>query len=364
MGTACVLKEKVTKILTIIEQLDNENITPIDKDLLLQEVRNLYSEILLINTDLQSVGAETNDHKFDEPESMPERAVEDAPVEEQVISVSFDDKEFDYSDLLGIGAKVADDVKETIVEPESKTEEIQQPEEPVVEIVSTEEESVELEPAVEPVAEEIQHEEIVEEKTEVPVGEEIQQTEEVVENFVEPIVEEEHKVEEVVEEPKVDEVVEKEPKEEEVVEEEPVEEPFVEETRTEPKETAVEESTETEPSNPQPEPTRLTLGEQLGQSRQTSLNDRFASQNASDLSSRIGLKPISDIKSAISLGDRFIYIRELFDGNGTLFESTISNLNSMQTYEDAEKYITSQFNWDMETQSVTNFMNVVRRKFL
>lgn len=352
MVTACVLKEKVTKILAIIEQLDNENITPIDKDVLLQEVRNLYSDILLINTGLQSVETECQEDRHVEPENKPEPVVEEAPAEEeQVVSVSFDDKEFDYSDLLGIGAKVAEDVKETIVEPEPMAEEIQQTEEPVAEDVREEEAAAEVEPMEEPLVEETQQEEIVEEKIEEPVVEEIPQKEEIVEEVAEPVVEEVPQVEDVVEE-------------------KPVEEPFVEETKTEPVVTEVseehvaEEPAEPEMSNQQPEPTRMTLGEQLGQSRQTSLNDRFAAQNTSDLSSKIGLKPITEIKSAIGLGDRYRYIRELFDGNGTLFESTISDLNALTTYEEAEQYVTSKLGWDLESENVVSFMTIVRRKFL
>ena len=107
-----------------------------------------------------------------------------------------------------------------------------------------------------------------------------------------------------------------------------------------------------------------TIGEQLGQNK-TSLNDMLAGQKSTnDVSSRIGLKPISDIKAAIGIGDRFLYIRELFAGNNDTFEETIVYLNSLQSFEDAYNHLSSTFKWDETQQTVSSFLNVVKRRYL
>ena len=123
------------------------------------------------------------------------------------------------------------------------------------------------------------------------------------------------------------------------------------------------QNVELKPVEPEkPEPTHITLGEQLGQSRQSSLNDKFASNKP--LEGSLGLKPISDIKSAIPLGERFRFTRMLFSGNGPAFDSTVAALNGMSSIEAADNYIRTNFSWDMDSPVVADFMNIVRRRYL
>lgn len=104
------------------------------------------------------------------------------------------------------------------------------------------------------------------------------------------------------------------------------------------------------------------LGEHLGQNK-TSLNEALASQTSvQDLNARI--KPVSDIRSAMSLGDRFLFVRELFNGSTDLFDETIANLNSLNSFDEAQSYMKSHFQWDIADSNVENFMNIVRRRYV
>ena len=104
------------------------------------------------------------------------------------------------------------------------------------------------------------------------------------------------------------------------------------------------------------------IGEHLGQNK-TSLNEALASQTSvQDLNARI--KPVSDIRSAMSLGDRFLFVRELFNGSTDLFDETIANLNSLNSFDEAQSYMKSHFQWDIADSNVENFMNIVRRRYV
>lgn len=72
---------------------------------------------------------------------------------------------------------------------------------------------------------------------------------------------------------------------------------------------------------------------------------------------------IDDIKKAISLGDRFLFQRELFGGNGELMTKTISELNALKTLGDAENYIAKRFNWDKESNAYELFFNILKRRY-
>ena len=402
MATASDLKAKVTKISTIVEYLEDEQINQIEKDILLQAVRDLYTDILLTK-----VGDSTEEKPVVEEEKT---VVDETPVQEEkpteppVIAIPFDAGDFDFNDLLNVNNE-AEQVDEPVVEiPEEVVDE------PTPEVVE--------EPAEMEVQEEVAlSQESVEEEESKPENEYFAQSESVSSDFdeadavSEPLAEESDANQTAetfdstaMEEPVVEPVTEELPIETEEVAEieaeentEPVEEPIVEEHTEEIYETsvdaetvdevaaeepAIEEktvevapevvpepavaetpATPAEPIRQEPEPEKvITLGEQLGQSRQSSLNDRFASNKPAEGS--YGLKPISDIKSSIPLGERFLFTRTLFSGSGALFESTVAALNGMSSMEEAEGYVRANFNWDMESSTVTDFMNIVRRRYL
>lgn len=72
--------------------------------------------------------------------------------------------------------------------------------------------------------------------------------------------------------------------------------------------------------------------------------------------------PVDDIRHAISLGDRFLFQRELFAGNGELMQKTLNALNEQTSYNEAVHYI-SQFDWDKESSTYELFLNVLKRRF-
>lgn len=73
--------------------------------------------------------------------------------------------------------------------------------------------------------------------------------------------------------------------------------------------------------------------------------------------------PVTDLKQAISIGDRFLYQRELFGKNGELMQRTIADLNGLNTFDEALEYIDRHFNWDKEQPSYELFVNALHRRF-
>lgn len=73
---------------------------------------------------------------------------------------------------------------------------------------------------------------------------------------------------------------------------------------------------------------------------------------------------IEDIRQAISLGDRFLFQRELFGGNGELMTKTIAYLNNLSSFEDAQRYIAKKFTWEVDNPAVERFMQILNRRFV
>ena len=73
-------------------------------------------------------------------------------------------------------------------------------------------------------------------------------------------------------------------------------------------------------------------------------------------------KPVDDIRQAISLGDRFLYQRELFGQNAELMQRTLTELNELSSFDEAISYI-SKFNWDTESNTYQQFLVTLHRRF-
>ena len=74
-------------------------------------------------------------------------------------------------------------------------------------------------------------------------------------------------------------------------------------------------------------------------------------------------KAVDDIRKAISLGDRFLYQRELFGQNAELMQRTLTELNELGSYDEALAYVTSRFNWDTESSTYQQFLVTLHRRF-
>ncbi len=92
-------------------------------------------------------------------------------------------------------------------------------------------------------------------------------------------------------------------------------------------------------------------------------DDLAKKQPQNNLSTRMQSRPINDLAKAIGLNDKFLFIRELFNGDKEKYHEAIQIINEMPTYEEAENYIRERFDWDEEQAEVEKFMDLVRRKF-
>ena len=72
---------------------------------------------------------------------------------------------------------------------------------------------------------------------------------------------------------------------------------------------------------------------------------------------------VEDIRQAISLGDRFLFQRELFAGNGELMQKTLDEINGLGSLSEAMDYVRNNFDWDNESTAAQLFENVLKRRF-
>lgn len=73
--------------------------------------------------------------------------------------------------------------------------------------------------------------------------------------------------------------------------------------------------------------------------------------------------PVKNIRSAISLYDRALFINTLFREDYALYDKTVGDLNAASSLEEAEKYLMTYFpDWNYGSEVVYGFMMAVRKK--
>lgn len=97
-----------------------------------------------------------------------------------------------------------------------------------------------------------------------------------------------------------------------------------------------------------------------------SLNDRLR-QSTTELSDRLKESPIKDLRKAIGINDRFLFINELFRGDEAMYERSIKTINSFNIFAEAEYWISrelkTKLGWNTDHPAVDQFDNLVRRRF-
>lgn len=73
--------------------------------------------------------------------------------------------------------------------------------------------------------------------------------------------------------------------------------------------------------------------------------------------------PVKDVRGAIALMDRVLFINNLFGTDAMAFQEALNRINQMQTLDEAVEYLVAIHpEWDYNSQVVYSFMMAVRRK--
>ncbi len=114
--------------------------------------------------------------------------------------------------------------------------------------------------------------------------------------------------------------------------------------------------------SPKKEQSVVTLGESFT-NQPGSFNDTLSNQkNEEGLTEMLKSKPIKSLSEAIGLNDRFLFIREIFNGSSEAFNTAIARLDSAESINDAKAVIMSYTGDNQENEAVKQLIDLVKRK--
>ncbi len=98
----------------------------------------------------------------------------------------------------------------------------------------------------------------------------------------------------------------------------------------------------------------------------SSLNEKLK-QTKIDLGDTLTEVPIRDLRKAIGVNDRYLFINELFRGDEVAYERSIKTINGFSIYAEAEYWIQRELKvkngWDTSNEMVKQFNQLIKRRF-
>ncbi|MBR2026561.1 MAG: hypothetical protein IKA07_05445 [Alistipes sp.] len=99
------------------------------------------------------------------------------------------------------------------------------------------------------------------------------------------------------------------------------------------------------------------------------MGEQFASEQPSVADTIAPLKgvaesaPLESLRSAIGVADRFMLIRELFDGDAERYNAAIDALDAQPSFDDCLIYIAEHYSWRADREGTKFMMELLQRKF-
>jgi hypothetical protein len=393
----------ITKIKSLQETIDKQStVSLIDIDLQLDNIRTLYESYILLREDIM-VQKEKNKKKsnlsecgtlplFDDmeedinTEEEPQKEIDSPAIEEEIQQIETEDLE-----------------KEVIPEFLEIPEEIQEVEVPAIEV---DEPEVELEINIE--ENELLQEFVseIEEKNNEEKNNETDEIEEELEEDFEENLEEDETEEDIVSIPDMDielDVTTSATPSEQIISSTQEEElsaeksHFVAEIDIDSIEFAEDEDDEDDDSDEDEEEIQPSQSSHMGipsgrpvywgdevdieqpiAAKPTSIGDKFKNEKPSLNEIVSGFKPdssigmklqnesITDLMKSIDMNNKFLFVKELFKGNGSAFTEEINNLNNHSKLDGALRYldkIKEKYHWDEKSEAYYQLYHLILRKY-
>lgn len=112
------------------------------------------------------------------------------------------------------------------------------------------------------------------------------------------------------------------------------------------------------PATVAPAPTAETVAKEL--------NEKLK-ETTREVAHKLQDTPIKDLRKAIGINDRYLYINELFNGDEAMFERSVKTLNQFSILPEAEFWMQRELRiklaWKEDNTLVHQFVQLVRRRF-
>lgn len=99
------------------------------------------------------------------------------------------------------------------------------------------------------------------------------------------------------------------------------------------------------------------------------INQKISAQmgSANNITEQAGVQPVTNLKAAITLNDKLLYIKDLFNGYSLAYSEAIEILNRFNTFEEANRFLNKNYiaknNWEAKPETMDKFFALLKRRY-
>lgn len=98
----------------------------------------------------------------------------------------------------------------------------------------------------------------------------------------------------------------------------------------------------------------------------TTLAEKFMDNEENTVADKIKRNKINDLKNAIDINQKFLFVNELFGGDMNAYTDAIEHLNSLSKLDEALDYmaeLTNRYNWDLDNEAINHLIRFIERRY-
>lgn len=112
----------------------------------------------------------------------------------------------------------------------------------------------------------------------------------------------------------------------------------------------------------------VQVQEPVTATHKATINELISSQVASTtMASRFNQNSVSDLKAIISLNDKLLFIKDLFNGYSLAYSEAIELVNRYDSFESADNFLKHNYavknKWESKPETVEKFYELLNRRF-
>jgi hypothetical protein len=112
---------------------------------------------------------------------------------------------------------------------------------------------------------------------------------------------------------------------------------------------------------------KTSIAEKYAAEQKVTIAEKFASEQKMTLADKLKMTRINDLRTAIGINQKFLFMNDLFEGENTVFNNAINRLNSCGNGDEAKSVLSeysSKFGWNKDSERVIQFFELIERRYL
>lgn len=142
--------------------------------------------------------------------------------------------------------------------------------------------------------------------------------------------------------------------------------PPFEDEKPEPKATGTVEKEEEAPIKPDRNVPQQTTYDLFSDSNEDPVAEKYHAQEQQSIADKMQKSHISNIREAIGINEKFLFINELFNGDLGRYNKILDDINELPTKKGVDTYLLElkiQFQWDDNSEAYLKLRELLERKF-